>query len=128
MARLAFAVLLAALCAAGCKKESAATVDAGPPLVVPVVEQPPPTVRLDIPTVTIASPSAPTPSATPMSISILERATEAASEGRSSDVRRLLEAKVRAGHGSPEEVRLVRTACSSPFDKSCVEDIKSKYP
>jgi hypothetical protein len=60
--------------------------------------------------------------------SVLERAQEAALEGRSADVRRLLEAKVRAGHGSPDEVRLVRRACSSPFDKACVDDIKSKYP
>ena len=60
--------------------------------------------------------------------SVLEKATEAAAEGRSADVRRFLEAKVRAGHGNPEEVRLVRKACSSPFDKACVEDIKAKYP
>ncbi|MBF5066682.1 hypothetical protein G6O45_26055, partial [Salmonella enterica subsp. enterica serovar Istanbul] len=71
------------------------------------------------PTVTIPKPS---------SQSILEKANEAAAEGRSADVRRLLEGKVRAGHGSPEEVRLVRKACSVPFDKQCVEDIKAKYP
>jgi hypothetical protein len=60
--------------------------------------------------------------------SALEKAIEAAAEGRSADVRRLLEAKVRAGHGSEQEVRLVRKACSVPFDKACVEDIKAKYP
>jgi pSer/pThr/pTyr-binding forkhead associated (FHA) protein len=60
--------------------------------------------------------------------SLLDKANEAAAEGRSADVRRFLEAKVRAGHGSPEEVRLVRKACSSPFDKACVDDIKAKYP
>jgi hypothetical protein len=59
---------------------------------------------------------------------VLDKALEAASEGRPADVRRLLEGKVRAGHGTPQEVLLVRKACSSPFDKACVEDIKAKYP
>ncbi len=88
-----------------------------PPATAPSGTRPPPT----HPTATAAT--------TPASgQSLLEKATEAAGEGRSADVRRYLEAKVRAGHGSPEEVRLVRKACSSPFDKACVEDIKSKYP
>jgi hypothetical protein len=69
------------------------------------------------------------PSARPaLGPSLLERAREAAAEGRSNDVRRLLETKVRSGHGTPDEVRLVRAACGSPFDKTCVDDIKAKYP
>ena len=64
----------------------------------------------------------------PAGPSALERAVEAAAEGRSADVRRLLESKVRAGHGTADEVRLVRKACSSPYDKACVDDIKAKYP
>ena len=59
---------------------------------------------------------------------MLERANEAAADGRPAEVRRLLEFKVRGGHGSPDEVRLVRKACSVPYDKLCVDDIKAKYP
>ncbi len=73
--------------------------------------------------------STPTPTVKPPTgPSALEKANEAALEGRFADVRRLLESKVRAGHGNPDEVRLVRKACSSPFDKACVDDIKAKYP
>jgi pSer/pThr/pTyr-binding forkhead associated (FHA) protein len=74
----------------------------------------------------VVTPPATTPK--PAGPSVLDKALEAAADGRSADVRRLLEAKVRAGHGSTEEVRLVRKACSAPFDKACVEDIKAKYP
>ena len=97
---------------------------------------PPSGVRPPPPHATTATTTAPavTPPPTTATVkpatgqSVLEKATEAAAEGRSADVRRFLEAKVRAGHGNPEEVRLVRKACSSPFDKACVEDIKAKYP
>ncbi|MDB4935627.1 MAG: Adenylate cyclase [Labilithrix sp.] len=80
--------------------------------------------------VTTATPVATPPPTTakPAGPSVLDKALEAAAEGRSADVRRLLEAKVRAGHGTPQEILLVRKACSSPFDKACVEDIKAKYP
>ena len=80
---------------------------------------------------TVATQPASTPTVAPKppsGPSALERANEAALEGRFADVRRLLESKVRAGHGNPDEVRLVRKACSSPFDKACVDDIKAKYP
>lgn len=82
-------------------------------------------------TVTPPTPTGPATTATvkpPSGQSTLEKAADAAKEGRSADVRRLLEAKVRGGNGNPEEVRLVRKACSVPFDKACVEDIKAKYP
>lgn len=106
---------------------TAAVVTATP---TPTVVRTAPTHPTSPPTVTVATPTA-TPTVTipkPSSQSVLEKANEAAAEGRSADVRRLLEGKVRAGHGSPEEVRLVRKACSVPFDKQCVEDIKAKYP
>ena len=103
------------------------------PTTTPSVRPPPPhpTGTSAAPTTTAPPATAPTATATvkpPSGQSLLEKATDAASEGRSADVRRYLEAKVRAGHGTPEEVRLVRKACSSPFDKACVEDIKAKYP
>ncbi len=74
----------------------------------------------------VATPTTPAPKST--GPTALEKAKEAALEGRSSEVRRLLETRVRGGHASPEEVQLVRKACSVPFDKACVEDVKSKYP
>jgi ABC transport system ATP-binding/permease protein len=107
----------------------------------PVVTAPTPSVRnppvhtTSAPTTTTATATAtplvspPATTARPASgQSTLERANEAATEGRPAEVRRLLEAKVRSGHGTPDEVRLVRKACSVPFDKACVEDIKAKYP
>jgi pSer/pThr/pTyr-binding forkhead associated (FHA) protein len=95
-----------------------------------VAVRPPPThtTATATPTVTTPTTTAPATTPKPSGQSLLDKANEAAAEGRSADVRRLLEGKVRAGHGSPEEVRLVRKACSVPFDKQCVEDIKAKYP
>jgi hypothetical protein len=81
-----------------------------------------PTVTVPVETVGVGNKNA------PGKPGVLDKASEAALDGRSADVRRLLEAKVRAGHGSPDEVRLVRRACSSPFDKACIDDIKAKYP
>ena len=69
------------------------------------------------------------PSAAPIKQSpAFAKAVEASKEGRSAEVRRLLEAKVRSGHASGDEVRLVREACKNPYDKVCIDDIKSKYP
>jgi pSer/pThr/pTyr-binding forkhead associated (FHA) protein len=111
---------------------SAPLVATNPPTTPSAVRTPPPHPTATTPaTTTTPAPTAPTVTATakpPTGQSLLEKAAEAAAEGRSADVRRYLEAKVRAGHGSPDEVRLVRKACSSPFDKACVEDIKAKYP
>jgi pSer/pThr/pTyr-binding forkhead associated (FHA) protein len=84
------------------------------------------TLATTTPTAVVTSPPVTTKPATGQSL--FERASEAAQEGRSAEVRRLLEAKVRSGHGTPEEVRLVKKACSSPLDNPCVEDIKAKYP
>jgi len=103
------------------------------PIATPSVIRNPPPHPTGTSATTTATPTVTAPTATATvkpagGQSLLEKANEAAAEGRSADVRRFLEQKVRAGHGSPEEVRLVRKACSSPFDKACVDDIKSKYP
>ena len=89
--------------------------------------RPPPhtTAAITTPTPTVVTPPTPTKH---VGQSVLERANEAATEGRPGDVRKLLEGRVRAGGASPEEVKLVRKACSAPYDKACVEDIKAKYP
>ncbi len=102
------------------------------PTTTPSVRPPPPH-PTGTSAVTTATVPAVTPTATatvkpPSGQSLFEKAIDAANEGRSADVRRYLEAKVRAGHGTPEEVRLLRKACASPYDKACVEDIKAKYP
>lgn len=91
----------------------------------------PPSHATSTPATAVPTPVVTTPPAVtkpPSGQSTLDKAIEAAAEGRSADVRRLLEAKVRSGHGNEQEVRLVRKACSVPFDKACVEDIKAKYP
>lgn len=94
--------------------------------------RPPPTHATATPGTVTATPvvtAPPVVTAKPASAqSVLEKANEAAADGRPAEVRRLLESKVRSGHGSPDEVRLVRKACSVPYDKLCVDDIKAKYP
>lgn len=59
---------------------------------------------------------------------VLEKAREAALEGRSAEVRKLLETKVRGGHASIDEARLVRASCKNMGDVACKEDIEKKYP
>jgi pSer/pThr/pTyr-binding forkhead associated (FHA) protein len=72
-------------------------------------------------TVTNATtPKAPTPSA-------FDRAAQAALRGDYGVVRQLLDNKVRSGHGTPDEVRLLREACRQQRDVACVEDIKQRY-
>jgi hypothetical protein len=60
--------------------------------------------------------------------STYERAVEAAKQGNAAEVRRLLEAKVRGGHASLDEARLVLEACRSQGDTACRDDIKARYP
>ncbi|MBX3186316.1 MAG: FHA domain-containing protein [Labilithrix sp.] len=100
-----------------------------------VVVAPPPT-RNPQPHATITSASAtaattpPTtapPPKPPSAGSALDRARTAALEGRSGEVRTLLEAKVRAGHGSVEEIRLVKGACQAQSDMGCIADINKTY-
>ena len=60
--------------------------------------------------------------------SVVDRAQKAILEGRPQEARALLEAKgVRSGHGTPEEVRLLKALCSSPPDSVCLEDLKRAY-
>ncbi len=101
-------------------------------------QPPPPTPTRPTPTshttvtnaTTTATPTPqPTPAPTPKpTVNQLERAREAALRGEPAAVRQLLETKVRNGHGTAEEARLVREACKAMGDRACSEDIKSKYP
>lgn len=90
---------------------------------------PPATAATAKPTATETSspPTATTTAPKPAGPSNLERARQAALEGRTGEVRRLLEGSVRSGHGSPEEVKLLKGACQAQSDMACVEDIKAKY-
>lgn len=58
----------------------------------------------------------------------LQKAEEATLEGRAAEVRRLLETKVRSGHATTDEARLVRAACKKMGDSACRDDIDAKYP
>lgn len=66
-------------------------------------------------------------SANAKSAANLEKARTAALEGRSSDVRALLEGRVKSGHASAEEVKLVRGACQAMSDMVCLDDIRKRY-
>ena len=100
----------------------------GAPTAVPAPPVRPPTHTTGTVTTPATTPATPTPTAPVVAKNTFERANEAAKEGRSGEVRKLLESKVRGGHGSPDEVRLVKAACGAPFDKACIDDIKQKYP
>lgn len=110
--------------------------EAGPPTTTALVTPPPPTPtqrRPDPPThttVTSATTSAPAPAPAPAPKpqgNLFERAQKAVLEGRPGEARALLEGKVRSGHGTPEEVRLLKAVCKSPPDSACLDDIKAKY-
>jgi serine/threonine-protein kinase len=59
---------------------------------------------------------------------LYDRASRAAKDGQSGTVRALLEARVRGGHGSLEEARLLKAACKAQGDTGCRDDINQKYP
>ena len=56
-----------------------------------------------------------------------ERAKELTLDGRDSEARALLEPRVRAGRGSPEETMLLKMLCKKQHDMACLDDIKSKH-
>ncbi len=118
LTRITLLATLVSLASVGCKKEKTEVVLEAP---VASFDQAP-AIPSTMPTVNAPVQSVPVGNGT------FDKAQEAAAEGRTADVRRLLEAKVRSGHASPEEVRLVREACKSPFDKACLDDLRSKYP
>ncbi len=104
-----------------------------PPPRTTVATAPPPSPRKPDPTshstVTSGTTVAPAPQPPkPPQPSAFERAQTAVLEGRTAEARQILEGKVRAGRGTPEEVRLLRSLCKSPPDPACLEDIKTKYP
>ena len=51
-----------------------------------------------------------------------------AAAAESAQVRKALEPRVMSGKGSPEEVRLLRSACKAQTDVACVEKINKLYP
>ena len=96
---------------------------------------PPPTTTRTTPTshttvtnATTTVPTTPPPPAPKPTVNSLEKAREAGLRGDFAVVRQLLEPKVRNGHGTPEEARLVREACRAMGDKACSDDVKAKYP
>jgi hypothetical protein len=58
----------------------------------------------------------------------LVKARAAAEAKEFKKVKTLLEKKVRAGKGTPEENQLVFRACVQTKDKACVADVKAKHP
>jgi pSer/pThr/pTyr-binding forkhead associated (FHA) protein len=83
----------------------------------------------------LATPSAampPVPATTttpkPSQAAVMDRARQAAVEGRPGEVRQLLEPAVRAGHASAEAARLVKAACKAQGDTACRDDVNAKYP
>jgi hypothetical protein len=134
------AVAIAALATAS--QQATAPSPLALPTTPPVAVPPPEPTQTQTPasTVTAAAPAATTgstarpsspPPAKPTSNAgrpAIDRAREAALEGKPGDVRAILEAKVRGGHGSVEEARLLRAACKQMGDTACAEDVLQKYP
>jgi ABC transport system ATP-binding/permease protein len=106
------------------------TKDAGAVTMTPPTPRPMPTSHTTVTNATTALPAASTapPTPKPPSTAATDRAREAALRGEFAAVRQLLEVKVRAGHGSPEEARLVREACKAMGDRTCSDDVRQKYP
>jgi len=106
--------------------EASAARDAGAVTVAPRLT---PTSHTTVTNATAPVPTASTPPA-PKSTgpSAFDRAREAALRGEFASVRQLLETKVRAGHGTAEEARLVREACKAMQDRACSDEIRQKYP
>jgi pSer/pThr/pTyr-binding forkhead associated (FHA) protein len=111
-----------------------ATRDAGTNLTSAVV---PPEPKAHAPTAMhTSSPSAPTASAAPQPTtppkssgqSAFEKARAASLQGNTQEVRNLLEGRVRGGHASLEEARLVKEACKAQGDIGCRNDVNAKYP
>ncbi len=58
----------------------------------------------------------------------IERAAQAIFDGKPWEARQILEAKgVRTGHGTQEEVTMLKKLCSAPPDPACLEDIRRNY-
>ncbi len=97
----------------------------------PPTPRPPVTSHTTVTNATTSTPTTtapPTPPKPPPGPSLVEKAREASKEGNAGEVRRLLETKVRSGHGSLEEAALLRAACKAQRDTACKEDIDKKYP
>lgn len=104
--------------------------DVDPP---PPAPDEPPGALEPAPTPTVVTTAAPpltttAPSVDPARSETLEKAREAGLRGDFVAVRQLLETRVRSGHATVEEMRLVREACKVAGDRACVEDIRAKYP
>ena len=93
----------------------------------PKEPRPGPTSHTTVTNATTGAPAtAPAPPPT-AKVNNLEKAREAGARGDFAEVRRLLETKVKGGHGSPDEVKLVKEACRLMGDRSCVDEVKAKY-
>ena len=57
-----------------------------------------------------------------------EQARQASVEGNFPAVRELLEARVRAGEGTPKEAALVHGACINMGDRACADDVRARFP
>jgi pSer/pThr/pTyr-binding forkhead associated (FHA) protein len=110
-----------------------ATRDAGTTITnanLPPTGRPNPT-HTAVPSMTSTQPPTPTASTAkppPAGPSAYDRAVQAAKDGQPGQVRALLEGRVRGGHGSLEEARLVKAACKAQGDTGCRDDINQKYP
>jgi hypothetical protein len=58
----------------------------------------------------------------------IDEAQRAAKDGNVAKVRALLEKRVRDGHGTAGDARLVKEACKQMGDIACVNEVKAKYP
>jgi ABC transport system ATP-binding/permease protein len=108
-----------------------ATKDAGAVTMTPTTPRPLPTSHTTVTNATTAAPTASPAAAAPKpttNTAVIDRAREAGLRGEYAAVRQLLEAKVRAGHGTAEEARLVKEACKGMQDRACSDDIRQKYP
>jgi pSer/pThr/pTyr-binding forkhead associated (FHA) protein len=90
-----------------------------------------PTSHTTVTNATTSMPAAPAPApapAKPAASSAFDRASAAALRGDHGAVRQILEPRVRSGHATAEEAKLLLATCKNQGDKTCSDEVRAKYP
>lgn len=119
------ALIAALLVCAACGKQPVDRKEEPPPVAVPITPPPlpPPVMPPEEPPATVATLASASASAPkPPNGTEFDRASQAALNGNYGAVRSLLQPKVRAGRGTPDERRLLRSACKILHDQACIDE------
>jgi pSer/pThr/pTyr-binding forkhead associated (FHA) protein len=108
-----------------------AELDAATHIVTTATTAPPPPVpthTAPVHTAVSTATAVPTHTAHPHSSNVLQQASALSLAGDNAGARALLEPRVFRGHGSPDEVRMLKGVCKAQHDKECIAAIEKLYP